>query len=338
MSTRKAITVRSIAKLCNVSTATVSRVINNDPRVSEKTRKKVQQAMEEQQYIFPTKKRTLPESDFKKIGLIFLSDESDYYVRLIHHIILNFMKQGIRPICANTELAPNYLPTALETLYSSGVSGIIFISCGYQEVKPYLHPDIAHVWIDCNDPESETADILQVQSDHYISGQLAAQELWKKGCRQPILLTSTNMTHRAIDRISGFKHVYQKTGRPLPDDHIIYLPCINNHFQESKDIIQYLIAKHFPFDSIFAINDWRSLGASLGVKSMNLRIPEDIKIIGFDGISMTANSILNITSIQQNTELISRIACELLIKEMNHETIPQKRRIVPTNLVEGQTT
>ena len=107
---------------------------------------------------------------------------------------------------------------------------------------------------------------------------------------------------------------------------------------ESRDIVQYLITKGEDFDSIFAINDWRSLGALMGVQNAGLRVPEDIRIIGFDGISIVCNMTANITSIQQNTELLALNACKLLEKYLQGETIAERRIIVPPHLVIGQTT
>ena len=201
-----------------------------------------------------------------------------------------------------------------------------------------LRPEIPCVWIDCNDPYEETKHILQVQTDHYVSGQLAAQELINRGCRKPLILTSTLVSHRGLDRRRGFEFVLQKNNLSLEEHQIVFLPFIKHHMIESRDIVQYLITKGEDFDSIFAINDWRSLGALMGVQNAGLRVPEDIRIIGFDGISIVCNMTANITSIQQNTELLALNACKLLEKYLQGETIAERRIIVPPHLVIGQTT
>lgn len=339
MSRNKEVSIRLIAKECNVSTATVSRVLNNPSKVSKGTREHVLEVLNKYQYTLSTPQKISFSFDTQsKIGVILSSSISFYYTDLQQNITAYFMERGIPTIIYSMEDQKNTLPCALQTLYSSDVSGIIFISCPYLPIADMIHPDIPCVWIDCSDPPSETEHILQVQTDHYVSGQLAAQELINKGCKKPLILTESLVTHRALDRNRGFQSILEKHNLAMDENQIIHLPFIKHHMIESRDIMQYLITKGEEFDSVFAINDWRSLGALIGIQNAGLRVPEDIRIIGFDGISIVCNMIENITSIQQNTELLARNACELLEKQIQGETITQKRIIVPPHLIMGQTT
>ena len=339
MAQKKEVSIRLIAQECGVSTATVSRVLNNTSNVSDETRHKVINVLQKYQYSPPQStniSKTKPR--LPKIGIVMTSSVSDYYINLQQHIAEYFMKQNIRIVICNTQDNSAYLATSIETLYDSGVCGIIFISCDYLSIQNMLLPNIPCVWIDCNDHPKDTRSICQVQSDHYASGQLAAQELFRRGSRRPILLTGAHITHRSDERIKGFQSVWNKNQIQFTDEQIIYLPYIKHHFIESRDMVQYLLAKNFSFDSIFAVNDSRALGAVVGVQNSSLQIPNDIRIIGFDGISVTCNSILNITSIQQNTELLAKHACVMLEKQIRNEPIKEKKVIVPPHLSIGQTT
>ena len=339
MARKKEVSIRLIAQECGVSTATVSRVLNNTSKVSDETRHKVINAL--QKYHYPSPQSTMDsrtKHKFLKIGIIMTSSVSDYYINLQQHVAEYFMKKNIRVVICNTQEDSAYLTTSIETLYDSGVCGIIFISCDYLSIQDMLLPHIPGVWIDCNDRPEHTQKICQVQSDHYASGQLAAQELFRRGSRRPILLTNAHVTHRSEERIKGFQNIWSKNQILFTDEQIIYLPYIKHHFIESRDMVQYLIAKSFSFDSIFAVNDSRALGAVVGVQNSGLQIPNDVRIIGFDGISVTCNSILNITSIQQNTELLAKHACRMLEKQIQNEPISEKRIIVPPHFSIGQTT
>lgn len=339
MSRKKEVSIRQIAKECGVSTATVSRVLNDPDKVAEATRNKILSALDAYNYRAGSGKRPLTISDTPlKIGILITSAISFYYTELLQYIYSYFMERGILVVSANTLEWEDYVPSALESLYTSNVSGIILISCDYYSLRDLLKPEIPCVWIDCNDPAEDSVGIPQVQTDHYVSGQLAAQELINKGCRTPIILTGADPTHRGLDRINGFQSVMEKNGVEMKKEQIVYLPYIKHHFLESRDMVQYLITKGMEFDSIFAINDWRSLGALVGVQNSGLAVPKDIRIVGFDGISMVCNMIMNITSIQQNTQLLARNACTLLEKRLYREEIEELRIIVPPNLVTGQTT
>ena len=334
MSIRKKVSVRFIAHKAGVSTATVSRVLNNNKNVTEETRQKVLDVISKYKYDAPA----VSSSKIDKIGVVIISSESDYYHSILGNIGRFFRDRGISTIAVNTEGVENYLPVALSTLYDAKVQGIILVSCSYQSVRENLHHKIPHVWIDCNDPANLTADICTVQSDHYISGKLAARELLYKGCRNPIILSGPEISVRGADRSRGFIEECRSVGIEVSSDQIINLAGIKSPVTESQEMIRYLITKEFPFDSVFATNDRRALGVYMGLLKLGFEIPKDIRLIGFDGVSHANTEVLNITSIQQNIPLMTRSACELLLKLIQHEYIEERNIQIPTALLPGQTT
>ncbi len=324
-----------VAQYCGVSTATVSRVLNNDKNVTDETRRLVLKAIEETGYV-PTAPAVY-EPKVEKVGVVIVSSESDYYNAVLGSIGKYFRNMGVSVIAINTEGLPGYLPTAIETLYDCNIQGLILVSCDYLSIREHIHSKIPHVWIDCNDTLQQTDRICQVQSDHYISGRLAAQELLQKGCRNPIMMTGSPSSHRCQSRIDGFVSEFKAQGILIEQDHIIHLPGVKSHVIESKEMVRYLETKGIHFDSIFADNDGRALGAYVGVQMMGLSIPKDIHIIGFDGISDAVTSVLNISCIQQNVSLLTQSACEMLLNQIHHVPVKEKRIIIPTNVLPGQT-
>jgi len=330
---KKDINIRYIAEKCNVSTATVSRVINDESNVAGPTRQKVLEALT--QYGYNAPKAFCPK--IKKIGVIMRMNNPDYNAGLLHCISDYFLAKDIQVISSNTDKDYSRIPSALETLYDACVSGIFLISCPYLSIKNCIDTRIPHVWLDCNDSPQDSDDICCTQSDHYASGQMAAMELLKSGCTQPIIITGADCTHRTFDRNKGFFSEYKKHGIELDDDRVIFLPNSKDVFSESREIIRYLLTKNYPFDSIFAISDWRALGAYIGIQNMDLKVPQDIKLIGFDGISLASRSVLNITCIQQNVEQLAYNACVQLDSLMNGQPVKTKHVIIPTDVLMGQT-
>ena len=214
---------------------------------------------------------------------------------------------------------------------------MILVTCGYLAVRNILDPRLPHVWIDCTDPPEQTAGICQVQSDQRVSGVLAAQELYRKGSRKPILLGSNLISHRMRERFESFRGEYRRHGIELGEDRIIRTPRVREVLDESKQAIRYLISTDYEFDGVFAISDWRALGAYLALAELGIRVPEEVRIIGYDGVSVASRTILNITSIQQNIGEIARNACDLLLRQMERKPVEYKRIIVPTSILAGQT-
>lgn len=327
------VTIRYIAQKCGVSTATISRVINKKANVAESTKRKVLALLE--QYDYHTTSQAYPR--IKKIGIILRTNTPDYNSGMLRYITDYFFARDVQVISNNVYNDYMRIPLALDTLYDAGVSGILLIRCPYLSIKDHLDASVPHVWLDCNDSLKDTADICCIQSDHYISGRMAAMELIKNGCMQPLLVTGADCTHRTYDRNSGFLSEYEKHGVALDGDRFIYLPSAKDPFLESREMIRYLLAAEVPFDSIFAINDWRALGAYTAVESMGMKVPQDIKIIGFDGLSHAARNILNITCIRQNLDLLAGNACVLLDSLMNGQPVDKKHIIIQTDVLRGQT-
>ncbi|SFG36221.1 LacI family DNA-binding transcriptional regulator [Oribacterium sp. WCC10] len=333
MSKKKSISVKYISEKCGVSTATISRVLNGDSRVSSVTREKVLEAFRKYNYKLPEKNSS---SARKKIGVITTVSNQDYFASLLHEIIDHMADFDYSVISYSMGRGRFSLRDALMTLYDSNVSGIIIISGDYISVKDMLKPSIPHVWIDCNDAPPATNDICTVQSDQYVSGCLAARALISQNCKHPIMIMGTRNSIRKEERKKGFFDEFLKAGIVLTDKNIIEIETSKDGFTDSREAIRYHIAKGTEFDSVFAISDWRALGAYTGAISMGKRIPEDICIIGFDGISLACKSV-NITSVQQNTRRLAQCSCEQLMHLINGEEVPEKHIMIPTDILPGQT-
>ncbi|MBP5593750.1 MAG: LacI family DNA-binding transcriptional regulator [Pseudobutyrivibrio sp.] len=332
MAKKKTVSVKLIAEKCGVSTATISRVLNADPKVAEATRQKVMEALKELNYKPAERNTNIP----KKVAVITRVSHQDYYVSLVHEINKYMAEQGYDVISLSQENSIRSLPGLLDTAYSSNVAGVIIVTADYSSIKNKLMPSIPHVWIDCNEKPDDIKDICTVESDHYVSGRLAAHALINQGCKKPIIITGNNPSRRSAERKSGFFDEFKEAGILLSNDNIIEVQTGTDGFTVTREAVRYVIAKGLDFDSIFAISDWRALGAYTGVITMGKKVPEDIRIIGFDGLSLACKTV-GITSIQQNTPRLAACSCDQLIKLINGETVQEKHIVIPTGILQGQT-
>ena len=334
MPAKKDVSIKTVAERCGVSIATVSRVLKGEANVSEAMRARVMAAVAESGYQAAL---SAPVSGIQKVGVIIDTQVNDYFHALLIQLHDRLLEAGYQMINASLGYRREALPDILRTVYDSNVCGVILMTCDYLSIKSMLNQRLPHVWIDCKDPPEVTGEICQVSSEQYVSGVMAAQELYRKGSRQPILLGSSSVSHRMWRRFEGFRDEFRKHGIELNEDRIIKTPRVREVLDESKQAIRYLISSGFAFDGVFAISDWRALGAYLSLTEMGIRVPEDVKIIGYDGVSVATRLILNITSIQQDTQMIASNACDLLIRQMNRQPIEKKRIVVPTSILNGQT-
>ncbi|MCR5777800.1 MAG: substrate-binding domain-containing protein [Lachnospiraceae bacterium] len=136
----------------------------------------------------------------------------------------------------------------------------------------------------------------------------------------------------------GFCSEYKKHGIDIDESRIIFTPRVREALDESKQAIRYLVNTSYEFDGIFAISDWRALGSYLVLNELGIKVPDEVRIIGYDGISAASRTVLNITSIQQDIALIAQNAIDLIQKQINGDNISSKSIIIPTNFISGQTT
>ena len=336
MRTKKTVSLKSIAEACNVSTATVSRVLNNDPKVANETRERIMGALQESGYKGLSAVSDHAGPAVPKIGVILRYIQADYHLAIFLQIQKCLHEAGYETI-----LFPLYpecdSATALNAVYQSDVSGIILVGCSYIALKSNLRAGFPHVWIDCEDAPDKTRGICRVESDHLVSGMLAAQELYRTGSVRPLIITQEKLSYRGMARIEGMRSEYKKHDISISDEQIIRVPVQGDGFTIVRDTVRYLITKGTSFDGIFCISDWRTLGAYTAVKQMGLRVPEDVRIVSFDGIARATHSVVNITAVAQNTELLARDACELLLHLIRTEGIPVRMIVVPTKIIAGAT-
>ncbi|MCH5352877.1 MAG: substrate-binding domain-containing protein [Acutalibacter sp.] len=92
-------------------------------------------------------------------------------------------------------------------------------------------------------------------------------------------------------------------------------------FDSAKDLIAYHWTKGTEFDSVFACSDWRAYGALVALRNMGVKVPEDVKIVGYDGIRVSRYCDVPITTIQQNTQMLSQTVCDTLWNLMQNTGI-----------------
>ena len=323
------LSVRKIAKLTGLSTATVSRALNDHISVSAEAKRKVRKVMEEYGAV-----GSKPISAPHVIGIIAASTKADYYVSLVRHIIEYFDDRGDSVITYFVDEHNHGGANAFRVMNALHVDGIIAISFQMQEIRTIEEIIIPTVWIDSNRPEDP--DIWQVSSNHYIAGRFAANVLLDHGAKCPMIITGQKDSPRGIQRMKGFEEAFNERNLSLPQENIIHTPIIEDPFSEGREAVMYNYTKGLSFDSIFAINDMRAIGAIEACHEIGIQIPEQMKVIAYDGLSLL-NSIYKVTSIRQNTALIARTACELLIKKYNKETPEETHVTIPVTLLTGET-
>lgn len=312
-----------VAKLAGVSPTTVSRVINKKGYLSEKTIKKVHDAMQTLSYKPNNMARSLQGKSAKLIGIIFPNSAHIFYAELIGHLERELFNAGYKTILCNSQHDPDKEKEYLEMLEANQVDGIISGSHNL-DIADYDKMTAPIIAFDRN----LSPNISVVSSDNLEGGRVAAQRLLHAGCTQPIMITGNDNSNSPTQlRRQGFSEI-------LPDAPVFHISSDLSPIRKEMEAKQLL--SQVKTDGIFASDDLTALLMIKIITEMQLAIPDDIKIIGYDGTQFIENYYPHLTTIKQPLKDIACLTVDLLLKAINKEKITEKRYILPISLKAGK--
>lgn len=334
----KTISIKEIAKLANVSVATVSRVINNNGRFSEETRKKVQAVIDKYGYTTNMAAKSLRMSKSKTIGLVVPNINNEWFSQVVLVIEKFFFERSYSVFICNTSQDDDKEISYFKSLDSKLVDGIICISGREDIPSSAIKRNIPIVCIDRK--PKDNSDAFYVESDHYHGGYLATKELLDKGCKS-ILIVSRNKTLSVNkQRLEGYKQALKDYDMPIHEELVLLLDKDSSNYEGAKNAVRELLDKNIKFDGVFGTNDWRAYGALIALNERNIKVPEEVKIVGFDDITISRYCYPPLSTIQQNTGALCEKASHLLLDlmEENHINNDVKHITIPVSLIQRETT
>lgn len=327
-------TIYDVAKKSGYSITTVSKVLNNHPNVSKKAKKKVLQAVEELGYIPYSSARTLATKKSNMIGVVF-SEAMD--VGMTHpffsEVIESFKKQvelyqyDLLFVSRNIDSHQNYH----DHLKHRGVDGVIVLNLhsGDQELEIFKNSKLPAVFIDTN---IENANI--VYSDNLLGCSLAIDYLYELGHRKIAHIAGSTSTFTGSERLLGFKKSIKKYNLMIPESYIVDGGYFS--YEGGRTAMLKLLSLTDRPTAVFVSGDEMAFGAIQTCKELNVRVPEDISIIGFDDISLAKHIDPSLTTIRQDKDRIGRQAAILLLDEINGNSRSNRKNIIPVRLIKRE--
>ena len=326
------LTLEDIAKQAGVSRATVSRVVNNDPRVNEELRQRVMDVVNRTGYHPNLAARALASQHSQMIGLVLSRFSSahfkdPYHPRLVH---------GIVQACNQ---------------YDYTLS-LILISSAKDEEK--LIPRITHRGLFDgillqSDPASESLierltnanvplvvigrpprrfNVSYIDIDNVVAGYNATSHLLRLGYRRVGTITGPLSTTMGADRLEGYRKAMIEHGQAIDESLIV-----EGDFTDMGGY--YSMKQMLPArpDAVFAAADIMAIGAIRAIREAGLHIPKDIALVGFDDLPLATIPEPHLTTIRQPIPEVGFSAFEILLDLINNGLTPPRRVILDTELV-----
>lgn len=278
--------IKYIAKLSGVSTTTVSRVLNDSPYVSDKTREKVLQVIEENDYIPNKIARNLHKQFSNKVGVIVADISNEFFSSAISGISQVMDDNGFQVLFYNTDEDLKKESKALYSTFEERLSGLI-ISPVSSKDKNTLEKlkklkDKMEVPIVLLDRDIEGINLDAVFVDNGFGSKRAVNALIEEGHKNIAIITGPITSTPGNYRYRGYIDALKENNLPIKEEYIVSGDFkISMAYEKTRELLN---LKNPP-TAIFLSNNMTSLGALKYIKEKGYKIGEDISIIGFDEIN-----------------------------------------------------
>jgi LacI family transcriptional regulator len=323
--------LEKIAALAKVSRSTVSRVINNDPDVSERTRARVNQVIEQVNYQPNRIARSLAGGRTGVVGLMVPMRISTLFTDPFFSIIIQGVCSACNRMNRNVMLwlgEPEYeRRTVRPFLQNHILDGVIIASMLIDDpvLGALIEGDMPFILIGRYPGNS---DVSYVDVDNQNAAFEVVSHLARSGRRCIGTITGPQNMIAGYDRLEGYKTAMRACGLPFDPAMVA-----NSDFTEQGGYfaMQQLLP-HRP-DAVFVASDTMAIGALRAAKDAGIRIPEDLAIVGFDDMPFAANTNPPLTTIRQPIQRSGEIAAQTLIDMIDHPNAVHHHIILPTELV-----
>jgi LacI family transcriptional regulator len=327
-------TIREVALLAGVSTATVSHVINNTRYVSPEVRQRVQDAMQALNYRPNVLARSLRRGETNTLGLILPDSANPFFAEIGRAIEAVAFQHGYNVILGNSENELSKEQVYVDVLLNKQVDGLIFVAAG--DHSPSLEELVRRgVPVVVVDRHLRGLDVDTVLTDNLQGGLTATRHLLELGHRRIACITGPSNLTPSAERVIGYRQALQE-GSLAIDESLIRRGDFHPHsgYLAACELLQ----GENPPTAFFICNDLMAIGALRALAEANLRVPQDCSVIGFDDIELASYLTPPLTTIRQNKMAMAEAAVTLLLERMIDPSRPARRHLLPTVLVQRQST
>jgi DNA-binding LacI/PurR family transcriptional regulator len=321
---KKKLTIRDIAKMAQVSHMTVSRALNNDPRVREETRRRILELVNKLNYRPDARARTFVSRKSNLIGLVVSDISNPFYAELARGIEDKAHEEGYNVIFCSTVNKPERMETYVNLMMDAGVDGFIFASTR-------LHEPVVEKLIDERFPLVLVNRKLRAEIGNYVvlnniqGAYEITQHLIDLGYRKIAIITGPSNFSTGLYRLKGYQQALKDHHIELNNNYVIQGPFTRETGYEGAK--QLLTMGGRP-EAIFAGNDYIAMGVIDAVEELGLHIPEETGLVGFDNTEFASNQRIKLTTVSQRTYEMGNLGIQILIDYIGRKETNYTHRVV----------
>jgi LacI family transcriptional regulator len=314
--------LEEVAKRAKVSTATVSRVLNNVGPVKKSTRARVLKAAEELKYHPNLHARTLAGGKSRTIGMIVSNMENPFFVDVYKTAERQARLNGYEIVLANTDYNPEYLANEIRMMLGRRVKGLALV---ISEMDPKLIQELSDsnvpvVFYDVGEPRHNLWNV----GVNYAKGiERVVTYLYDLGHRRMAFISHHPNLGPLGVRERAFRDFVEKNAPAIQWK----IAVSSDSLEGGREAAREILSSGFDPTAIICVNDFMALGTLYELRSAGLKIPEDVSVTGFDNIRLSEICAPPLTTLHVDRERIGRLMFQALV-EAPASTEACRRKIV----------
>jgi LacI family transcriptional regulator len=335
----KDLSLEDIARLSGVSRSTVSRVINDQPYVSQKNREKVLRIIREHNFQPNLAARALASQRSRVIGVLIPHDVSDLFADPFFPILLKGITLASNELGYGVTLwlstVRNHHRSFYDSVFNESlIDGLIIASATFDETFLKWLSNFRKPSVFVGAAPSSMPNVSFVDVDNRNGGFMATRHLLDIGCHRIGMIEGRQKQSSSDQRREGYIEALEKANLPIDPELII--PHGNYTESGGYEAMKRLLVRNV--DGVFAASDIMALGAMRAIREAGLRVPQDIAVIGFDGVPYGAISNPPLSTISQPIDLLGEETARTLTYVLDNDVPHALYKILPVALVVREST
>lgn len=323
-------TIKDLARETGYSVGTISRVLNNHPNVSDKAKKTILEAVERSGFILNTSAKDLKQQYSDNILVIVKGNSNELFASLVEAVQALFMDTKYTLVTDFLDEEDNEVLRARQLCNNKKPRGILFFGGNSKNfLEDFDKIEVPCVLVTNDATELHFSNLSSVSTDDAAAAQCAVEYLLDHGHKEIALIGGYSASDTSRFRRLGWERAH--AGRGMKPEECGPHVGGRYSFRGGYDAMSQVLDRGIKVSAVFAMADVMAIGAISAISDHGLKVPEDISVVGFDGLKIGEYYCPKLTTIEQNVEQLAKRGYEMLLECIEQEA-PARHETVPFRL------
>ena len=309
-------TIKDISAQTGYSVGTVSRVLNNQPNVSEKAREVILKAAEESGFQLNANAKQLKQSHSNSVLVVVRGTANEMFSSIMEIIQARIATTNHQLIVDYIDENNNEVSRAMQLCREKKPLGILFLGGNREHFQNgFERIGVPCVLVTSDASGLEYQNLSSVTTDDTLAAKTAVEQLVTMGHRKIVVIGG----HRedsgvAYLRYKGCLEAFRK--HHIEFDEVLDYESVRFSFEDGYRAVRNLLARGREFSAIFAMSDVMAIGAIRALRDAGMKVPEDVSVMGFDGLAVGQYTVPTLSTIRQSVEAMAQRSVDILLENI----------------------